>query len=293
MAAFSVWLAAIRPKTLSLSLTPVVVGTALAYADTGSVAWLPAVGALLAAALIQAGTNLHNDVSDFESGTDTAQRLGPLRATAQGWIEPGRVRAAYRFSFAAAFILGIYLVFVGGWPILALGLASMAAAAAYSGGPFPISSYPVGELFVFVFFGLAAVAGSYYLQTPMLSENSLLAGSALGLLAAAVLVVNNYRDSETDASSGRRTLAVLIGSALSKMEYALLLIAPFCLLPLMNLPQATAVTIMLPWLTLPWGLYLIYRIFKIPRSSQLNALLAQTAQLQVAFGGLLALTAIL
>ena len=170
MASFSIWLAAIRPKTLSLSLTPVIVGTALAYADTGSIAWLPGIGALLAAALIQAGTNLHNDVSDFESGTDTAERLGPLRATAQGWIEPGKVRAAYMFSFAMAFILGIYLVFVGGWPILALGLLSLAAAVAYSAGPYPISSYPVGELFVFVFFGLAAVAGSYYLQTLALSE---------------------------------------------------------------------------------------------------------------------------
>ena len=292
MASLSIWLAAIRPKTLSLSVTPVIVGTALAYADARDIAWLPFMGALLAAALIQAGTNLHNDVEDFESGTDTAERLGPLRATAQGWIEAGKVRDASIFSFAMAVMLGIYLVFVGGWPILALGLLSLAAAVAYSAGPYPISSYPVGELFVFIFFGLAAVGGSYYLQALALSGNSLLAGSALGLLAAAVLVVNNYRDSETDASSGRRTLAVLIGPVASKMEYALLILTPFCLLPLMNLSGATGVSIVLPWLTLPWGLFLIYRIFQIPRSRRLNALLAQTALLQTGFGALLALAAV-
>ncbi len=293
MASFSVWLAAIRPKTLGLSQIPVIVGTALAYADRGNIIWLPAIGALLAAAFIQIGTNLHNDVADFESGTDTADRLGPLRATAQGWIEPATVRSASMLSFVMAFILGIYLVVVGGWPILALGLVSLVAGAAYSAGPFPISSYPFGELFVFLFFGLAAVGGSYYLQTLTLTQDSLLAGSALGLLAAAVLVVNNYRDSETDAGSGRRTLAVLIGPVLSKMEYALLILVPFGLLPLMNLLEMTGSGILLPWLALPWALYLIYRIYHLPKSKQLNSLLAQTAQLQVGFGGLLALAVVL
>jgi 1,4-dihydroxy-2-naphthoate octaprenyltransferase len=287
------WLAAARPKTLSLSLIPVMVGTALAYAETGQVVWLPACGAMLAAILIQIGTNLHNDVIDFESGTDTSNRLGPLRATAQGWIDPAAVRHASMFCFGFAFVLGIYLVVVGGWPILVLGLASLAAGGAYSAGPFPISGSPFGEFFVFLFFGLAAVGGSYYLQTLGLNQDVLLAGSALGLLAAAVLVVNNYRDSKTDASSGRLTLAVLIGPAGSKMEYLLLILIPFGLLQSMHLAEMKGYSFLLPWLTLPWALYLIYRIYHLPKDKQLNSLLAQTAQLQVGFGGLLVLAAVL
>ena len=293
MASITVWLAAIRPKTLSLSLMPVIVGTTLAYADTGTIAWLPAVGALLAAAFIQIGTNLHNDVADFERGTDTADRLGPVRATAHGLIEPGQVRRASRLSFVLAFILGMYLVTVGGWPILALGVVSLAAGAAYSAGPLPISSTPLGELFVFLFFGLAATGGSYYLQSLILGPNSLIAGSALGLLAAAVLVVNNYLDSETDAGSGRRTLAVLAGPVVSRMEYMLLILVPFGLLPMIRLSGAPWVGSLLPWLILPWALYLIYRIYHLPRSKQLNSLLAQTALLQVGFAGLLTLAALL
>jgi len=293
MSSFAVWLAAVRPKTLSLSLIPVMVGTALAYADTGKMAWLAACGAMLAAIFIQIGTNLHNDVADFESGTDTADRLGPLRATAQGWIDPATVRYASIICFVFAFLLGIYLVVVGGGPILILGLVSLAAGAAYSAGPYPISSSPLGELFVFLFFGLAAVGGSYYLQTLALSQGALLAGTALGLLAAAVLVVNNYRDSKTDASSGRRTLAVWIGPAWSKIEYVLLLIVPFGLLQWMYLEGVRGYSFLLPWLTLPWALYLIYRIYHLPKDRQLNSLLAQTAQLQVGFGGLLVLAAVL
>lgn len=293
MSSFPLWLAAVRPKTLSLSLIPVMVGTALAYADTGNIVWLPACVAMLAAIFIQIGTNLHNDVVDFESGTDTGDRLGPLRATAQGWIDAAVVRQASIFSFALAFALGIYLVVVGGWPILVLGLVSLAAGAAYSAGSYPISSSPLGELFVFLFFGLAAVGGSYYLQTLALSQVVLLAGSALGLLAAAVLVVNNYRDSETDARSGRRTMAVLIGPAWSRIEYSLLLIIPFGLLQTMHLQERGGYSFFLPWLTLPWALYLIYRIYHLPKDRQLNSLLAQTAQLQVGFGALLVLAAVL
>ncbi len=289
----SVWLAAIRPKTLSLSTIPVVVGTALAFADVGNIDWAPAVGAILAAAFIQIGTNLLNDVADFETGTDTSNRLGPLRATAQGWIDSASVRRAAMLSFLCAFILGIYLSVVAGWPILILGLVSLAVGAAYSAGPFPVSSSPLGELFVFLFFGLAAVAGSYYLQTLILNQDALLAGGMLGLLAAAVLVVNNYRDSETDAVSGRRTLAILIGPARSKIEYTLLLLLPFFLLPSMTLLQIKGHIMLLPWLTLPWALLLIYRIYHLPRSTQLNSLLVQTALLQVGFGGLLALAAVL
>lgn len=269
------------------------VGTALAYADKGSIVWLPVCAAMLAAIFIQIGTNLHNDVADFERGTDSADRLGPLRATAQGWIQPASVRNVSMLSFVLAFILGIYLVFVGGWPILILGLLSLATGAAYSAGPFPISSSPFGEFFVFLFFGLAAVGGSYYLQTQALNQDALLAGSALGLLAAAVLVVNNYRDSETDADSGRRTLAVLIGPAQSKIEYVSLILIPFGLLPLMSLAEIKGQSFLLPWLTLPWALYLIYRIYHLPKSKLLNSLLAQTAQLQLGFGGLLALGSVL
>lgn len=287
------WLVAIRPKTLSLSVMPVILGTALAYAHTQSLLWLPLVAAVVAAALIQIGTNLHNDVSDFEKGTDTTERLGPLRVTAQGLITPARVYRAAMLSFALAFMFGIYLVIVGGWPILLLGLVSLAAGAAYSAGPYPVSDYPAGELFVLLFFGLAAVGGSYYLQTADLSPDVLPAGAALGSLAAAVLLVNNYRDSATDALSGRRTLAVLAGDGPSRVIYALLLLAPYALLLLLNLPEQQRYSILLPGLTLPWALFLIHCMHRWPKSRQLNLLLARTAQLQVGFAGLLALGVVL
>ena len=278
------WLSAIRPKTLGLSVSPVLVGTALAVADGGGFRPVPFLLALAAAMFIQIGTNLHNDAADFRKGTDGADRVGPPRATAQGWLSPEVVERAAWMAFASAFLLGIGLAVIGGWPIVLLGLASLAAGAAYSGGPWPLSSQPVGELFVFLFFGLAAVGGSYYLQTGTFGGRALLAGAIMGLPAAAVLVVNNYRDRFTDERAGRRTLAVLLPERGSRWEYAAFLVAPFLLLPLLF---DGGRFLLLPGLLLIPAFMLVVRLFRARGGPALNELLARTASFQLVLGLLL------
>ncbi len=280
MAPLSAWLAAVRPTTLGLSISPVLAGTALAVGDTGRF-HLPVFGAALAAALlIQIGTNLHNDVADHRRGTDRPGRAGPPRAVAEGWLSAAAVERGAWAAFFAAFLIGVYLAWVGGWPIVALGLASLAAGAAYSGGPRPLSSLPVGELFVLLFFGLAAVAGSYYLQTGAVTPRALLAGAALGSPAAAVLVVNNLRDREEDARSGRATLAVLLPVWGSRLEYTLLTLVPFLLLvPLLPFPWLG-----LPLAALPVALALVRALWRLPPGRAFNGLLARTARLDLLLG---------
>lgn len=280
MTPLQAWLAAIRPRTLGLSVSPVLVGTALALAEGHPFRPFPFLLALGAAMLIQVGTNLHNDVADHRRGTDGADRLGPPRATAQGWLAPAAVERGAWLAFGLAFLLGIGLAVAGGWPIVVLGLTSLAAGAAYSGGPRPLSGLPVGELFVFLFFGLAAVGGSYYLQAQELTPRALLAGAVMGLPAAAVLVVNNYRDRHTDARAGRRTLAVLLSAAASRREYAVLMLVPFLLLPwlfhgswLASIPAV----VVLP------ALRLVRRLSRA-EGPALNGVLAGTAGLQLLLG---------
>ncbi|HEX5802952.1 MAG TPA: 1,4-dihydroxy-2-naphthoate polyprenyltransferase [Azospira sp.] len=284
-----VWWDACRPKTLSVSVAPVLVGTALAHAETGTwLAW-PALVALLAALLIQIGTNLHNDVADFERGADTPDRLGPPRATAMGWL-PGRaVRRAAWLAFAVAFVLGIALVARGGWPIVAIGLASLAAGWAYTGGPRPVAYTPLGELFVLVFFGLAAVGGSYYLQTLGLSAGALVASLMLGAFAAAVISVNNTRDLATDARAGKRTLAVHLGRRAMDRVYLAELLLPFLLLPLLAVVSGGGFWLALPCLAAGMAWRLVRRFAQQPPGAGFNALLGETARLQAVFAGLLAL----
>ncbi|MDP2809355.1 MAG: 1,4-dihydroxy-2-naphthoate polyprenyltransferase [Rhodocyclaceae bacterium] len=271
------WRVAVRPKTLNLSAAPVIVGTALAWAEDASAAWLPALAALLAAALIQAGTNLHNDAADFERGNDRPDRVGPLRVTAAGWATPVQVRSAAKVAFGIAFALGLYLASIGGWPIVAIGLASLAAGWAYSGGPHPVSHTPLGELFVFVFFGLVAVGGSHWLQSGALTAASLLGGAALGLFAAAVLMVNNTRDVAGDTAAGRRTLAAVLGPARSRRIYAHMMLAPFALSPLLAHVVLNRPGAWLAWGAVPWCLTLIRRM-AAAEGPALNAVLADTAR---------------
>jgi len=282
-----VWLLASRPKTLTVSIVPVMVGSSIAYAETGSIAWLPLLVALLAAMLIQIGTNLHNDVSDFERGADNAERVGPARATASGWLAPGAVRRAAFTCFGLAVLLGIYLVWHGGWPIFLLGLCSIAAGLAYTGGPRPIAYSALGELFVWLFFGLGAVMGSYYLQTLQLDWSAFVAASMVGLFAAAVIVVNNYRDLDSDRKIGKNTLAVRIGRGASQAEYALLLFTPYLLLPLLAYLSHSGWGVGLPLLSLPLALSLWQRFRREQPGPVFNRILAQTAQLQLGFGILL------
>lgn len=213
------WWLALRPWSFTISLAPVVAGTSLAALDGHPPSLAIAAVALLACVLIHAGTNLQNDVGDFRRGADLAGRVGPPRVTTQGWLPASQVQAAASLSFALAFVPGAFLVAYGGWPIVAIGLAAIAAGAVYTAGPRPVAYSSWGEAFVIVFFGLVAVGGMYYLQTGTVSASALVAGAALGLLAAAVLVVNNLRDIDTDASSGKITLAVRLGAARTRALY--------------------------------------------------------------------------
>ena len=285
LSSFQVWWLAIRPKTLTVSIAPVMVGSSFAYAETGAISWLLLLVTLAAAILIQVGTNLHNDVGDFERGADGDGRLGPLRATSSGWLEPGAVRRAAFICFGLAVLLGGYLVWRGGWPILLLGLCSIAAGWAYTGGPRPIAYSALGELFVWLFFGLGAVMGSYYLQTFRLGWNVFVAASVIGLLAAAVIAVNNYRDLDSDRKIGKNTLAVCIGRTGSKVEYGLLILLPYLLLYIPGSLKAG----WLPALTLPWAIFLVLLFCRETPGPIFNRLLAQTAQLQLGFAFLISL----
>jgi 1,4-dihydroxy-2-naphthoate octaprenyltransferase len=280
------WFLACRPKTLSVSLSPVLVGTAIAWHHGGRVLWLPLLAAALGAALIQVGTNLFNDVGDFRRGTDTPDRLGPKRATAEGWLGAGVVEAAAWLAFALAFLCGIYLVWHGGWPIVIIGLASLAAGWAYTGGPAPIAYQPLGEIFVFIFFGLVAVCGSYYLQMLTLAPVAVFAATLVGLHAAAVITVNNYRDRDGDARNGKNTLAVLLGRPATRRLYSAEMLAPYALLPL--LAAGVGWRAALPLLSLPLSLILVRRLHREAPGPVFNSILAATAGLQLVFALLLA-----
>ncbi|PSP40499.1 1,4-dihydroxy-2-naphthoate polyprenyltransferase [Halobacteriales archaeon QH_10_70_21] len=262
------WLMAARPQTLPAGIAPVIVGTGLAVRD-GVFAALPAVFALAGALLLQIGTNFANDYYDAVRGADTDDREGFTRVTAGGLIEPAAVKRAMYAAFGLAVLLGVYLVYVGGVPILVVGLASVVAGITYTGGPLPYGYRGLGDLFVFVFFGLVAVAGTYYVQAvagtgaalPLwlpagtLPVRSVVAGLPAAGLSSAILVVNNIRDRETDAAAGKRTLAVILGYRLSRLEWTALVgtayavpvvfrldgYSPAVLLPLLTAPLAAAI----------------------------------------------------
>ena len=222
------WLAA-RPKTLAAGLVPVMVGTAVAHTH-GGVRPAAAFACAAASVLIQVATNLANDYFDHKKGADTADRLGPERAVQQGWISPTSMAVATGLSLALALGFGIYLISLGGPPIAAIGVASLVCAVAYTGGPFPLAYVGLGDVFVFLFFGLAAVVGTTWVQTLTAPPQAWIAGGAIGLLATAILVVNNLRDRHTDAVANKRTLAVRLGAKAARFEHAALIIAAFVLI---------------------------------------------------------------
>jgi 1,4-dihydroxy-2-naphthoate octaprenyltransferase len=284
--AWRIGVAAIRPRTLSLAVTPVVLGSAIAWADGHPVRLGAFLAALICALLIQIGTNLHNDVSDFQRGNDGASRVGPLRVTAAGWVQPATMVRASIACFVLALLLGVYLVDVGGWPILLAGLASLAAGYGYSGGPRPISHSAWGELFVLVFFGLVAVAGSHWLQAGVPSIDALIGGAALGLPAAGVLLVNNYRDLEDDLASGRRTLVARLGRVRSRTVYGALMLLPYVALAALvarGRPGALLALLVMPWLVV-----LTARLGAQPPGPWLNGQLGATAKASAMLGLLLA-----
>ncbi len=284
-----IWWLAIRPATLTISLAPVLVGASLAWHDAGRILWIPLILAAAAALLIQIGTNLYNDVGDYERGADRAERLGPPRAVSSGWLEPGEVRRAVVVVFAVALAVGAWLVvWHGGWPILVLGLASVGAGVAYTGGPRPIAYSATGELFVFVFFGLGAVLGTYYLQTFSWTWGGVISASMIGLLAAAVIVVNNYRDLDNDRQVGKRTFAVRAGRAWSKVEFVVLLGLPYALILALGRLTHSGWWLLLPLCSAPMAAWIAVRFFRERPGPGFNRILADTAQLQLIFSCLLA-----
>ncbi len=270
------WLLAARPKTLPAAISPVILGCALAYHD-GSFYFFIFAMTLLAAVLIQVGANFANDVFDFQKGADRDDRLGPTRATQSGLISAEKMKKAMWQTFTLALCVGFYLAFKGGWPIVWIGLASIAAGIAYTGGPYPLGYHGFGDVFVFIFFGLIAVPGTYYLQSGTVNEMSLWMGAIMGMLSTAILVVNNLRDADTDELSGKRTLAVRFGKTFSKIQYSMLVLIPF-LLPLYIWWEIkNELSLLLIFFALPIALHLIKQVLMLT-GKDLNLVLVRTAR---------------
>lgn len=281
------WVLAIRPRTLTAAIVPVVVGSGLAWGD-GLFHGPPALAALAAALLIQIGTNLFNDADDFERGADTTERRGPLRVTQSGLLSARQVRRGALLAFAGAAAFGSYLVVHAGWPILVLGLLALLSGWGYTGGPRPFGYAGLGELFVFVFFGIAAVAGTYYVQALRLSTEVWLCSLPVACLATAILVVNNTRDRITDAMAGKRTLAVRFGERFGRIEFICLLVAGYLLPVLSWATGASGVTALLPWVTAPSGAALVRTMAICTDGERFNEALGEMARLHLRFGILFA-----
>ncbi len=286
------WMLATRPRTLPAAIAPVVLGSATAVADK-SFAWLPAVAALIVALLLQITVNLANDYFDYLKGIDTQDRLGPPRVTQSGLIPAKQVKAGMILTLTLSLIPGIYLLTIGGLPVFIIGLACFCAALAYSGGPFPLASHGLGDLFVFIFFGLVAVCGTYYVQALNLTPLVWLMGVIEGLLITAILVVNNLRDIQSDRQTGKRTLAVIIGKRGSKVEYVLLLAGAYAIPIILWLSGWMSAWVMLPLISLPTALSLMHLIWKNPADPILNQALAKTAKLALIYSLLLSIGLIL
>ena len=284
--ALKAWVAASRPQTLTVAVAPVLLGAALAAEVTRLQVPL-LIATLIGAICIQIGTNLFNDYADFKKGTDGADRLGPARACASGWLEPKDVLIAVWVVFAIAIAAGLYLVMAAGWPILVIGIASLACGLAYTGGPWPLSYVGIADFFVFVFFGLVAVGGTFFVLTGSLSITAVFGGAILGCLATAVLAVNNLRDRKGDRNAGKKTLAVRYGEAFARNQFALLITAPALMVLLVAIFVPGAGPGWLAPLALaPWLVQLTRDVFRLD-GRDLNSLLKKTAVAELAFSILL------
>lgn len=277
-----IWILAARPKTLPAAAVPVVVGTAVALSEGVFALW-PALAALMGALFIQIGTNFANDVFDYKKGADTAERLGPMRVTQAGLLSPNQVMAGMWASFGIAALFGLYLIYVGSWPIIVIGILSILSGIAYTGGPFPLGYNGLGDIFVFVFFGLVAVCGTYYVQALTVSQAAIWASVPVGLLATAILVVNNLRDIDTDRKVGKKTLAVRFGEQGAKSEYALLIALSYLVPLLMWLFDIANIGVLLAWLSLPLFRPL-WQLIQNKKGRILNQALAGTARLELVYG---------
>ena len=278
---WQVWWLAIRPKTLPAAASGVIAGTALAVYD-GVFKPLPALAALLVGLLLQIGSNLANDVFDFERGTDTPERLGPLRVTQAGLLTPRQVKLGLAVVIGLAGLLGLYLTWEAGWPVLLIGLAAILSAVAYTGGPLPYGYYGLGDLFVFLFFGLAAVVGTYYVQAGRVTPLAWWTAVPIGLLVVNILVVNNLRDIENDRKGNKRTLAVRLGVHGSRLQYTILLGVTYLLVLVLALTGVYPWLAMLTWLSLPLAGRLLHAVWTM-QGRPLNAALAGSGQLAFFF----------
>jgi 1,4-dihydroxy-2-naphthoate octaprenyltransferase len=284
----SSWVRAARPRTLTLSVTPVLVGSSLAWSIGSKIDVFVVLAALLGSIFIHLGTNLHNDVVDSERGGDRLDRLGPPRVTASDLLNATAVKYSAGICFGLAAIFGFYLATVGGWPIVVLGLLSILSGWAYNGGPMPIAYTPFGEVFVLAFFGIGAVCGTYWLCTGALGMAAFVSGIALGLLTSAVLLVNNFRDVIADTRAGRHTLAIVAGRTITIWIYTGFMLLPYGALPIIGraVPDGH---VWLAFATLPPTVLLIYRFIHEPPGRGFNRILLHTVRIQLLFSALLSL----
>jgi 1,4-dihydroxy-2-naphthoate octaprenyltransferase len=282
-----IWLMAARIRTLPVAVAPVLVGTALAGFQ-GVFHPLRFIAALIGAIFIQVGTNLSNDYSDARRGADAEDRLGPVRVTAGGLVPPRQVLVATYVSFGIAVLAGGYLIAVSGWQLLLVGAASILAGVLYTGGPRPYGYEGLGEVFVFLFFGIVAVAGSYFVQVKHVSWQAFALAVPVGLLAASILVVNNYRDIDTDRRAGKRTLAVRLGRERTRILFASMVYLAYLATPVTWLFGPLKPWVLLPWLTIPIAAPIVRIVRNRTDGASLNGALAQTGLLQLAFCTLLA-----
>lgn len=278
---FQIWWIAIRPKTLPAAASGVVMGCALAWHD-GTFQFLPALAALFVALLLQIGSNVANDVFDFERGADTSERQGPLRVTQAGLLTSAQVKRGMWVIFGLAAACGLYLTWLRGPVVMAIGLAAILSAIAYTGGPFPLGYYGLGDMFVFIFFGLAAVAGTYFVQADTVTPAAWWMAVPVGLIITAILVVNNLRDIENDRKTGKRTLAVRIGERGTRIEYVTCMIIAYLVIPLAAMLAIIPWFALLTWLSLPLAYKATKTVFT-QTGRPLNAALAGTGQTALVF----------
>lgn len=283
---FYPWFLALRPKTLTAAIVPVMVATALVTAEGFQIKWWLSVFALVTALFIQIGTNFINDGLDFKKGADDHRRVGPKRVTQGGLLTYNQVMYSGYACFAIAALLGFPLVLEGGWPIVAIGLLSLFCGYAYTGGPYPLAYKGLGDLFVIIFFGLVAVGGTFYLHTGTLTQGSLVAGLQIGLLATVLIAVNNFRDAPLDVQAGKKTLAVRFGAEFSKIEILLASFLPF-ILNMFWLKSGMSIAGSLPLLALPIPMYLNRGVQRNQPGPIFNKFLAMAAALHLIFGILL------